>query len=126
MKVVFADDSAEMRKRIKASLGQVQCVENIYEAENGVAVFELISTHKPELVILDIRMPAVDGLTVLRNVKYMYPYMVVVILTNFPLDRYRENCLEAGADYFLDKSMDFHKLPEVVREVAGRKQCTTP
>lgn len=126
MNVVFADDSVEMRKRIRASLEQEPCVKNIYEGGNGASAFDLVSRYKPDLAILDIRMPHVDGVTLLKNIKYIYPNIAVAILTNFPLDGYREKCLAAGADYFLDKSMDFHKIPDIVRDAARRKQGAAP
>jgi CheY-like chemotaxis protein len=72
---------------------------------------------RPDVVILDIRMPGGNGIDVLREVKKMTPAPQVIMLTNFAYAQYRKKCEEAGADFFLDKSAEFEKLPQALEQV---------
>jgi len=57
------------------------------------------------------------GINVLRAIKSSSPDIRIIILSNFPYPQYRKKCLEAGADFFLDKSLDFSKMPEILRDL---------
>lgn len=117
MKIVTADDSALMRERIINRLNEFRDDIQIIEASDGFEALEMIITHEPELAILDLRMPGLSGLDVLRKIKVIGSKSRICILTSYPYPQYLEKCIEAGADYFLSKSDDFGKLNSAITEV---------
>jgi DNA-binding NarL/FixJ family response regulator len=120
MKVFIADDSSEIRKRIIAMLAVLaERIEMIGEAENVQDAINSIHEFDPDVVILDIRMPGGSGIDVLKNIKKNNEVPVIIILTNYPHSQYREKCMEAGADFFFDKSRDFKEIVRVVSGISG-------
>lgn len=115
VEVVIADDSAAVRERLVSMLAELKGVEVIGQAQNVEEAIASIRTLKPKAVILDIRMPGGSGINVLQNIKREQPAPVVIILTNYPYLQYRKKCLEAGADFFFDKSTEFNKIPQVFK-----------
>lgn len=120
MKVFIADDSSEIRKRIRAMLSDlVERIEMIGEAENVQDAINSIHEFDPDVVILDIRMPGGSGIDVLKKIKKINEVPVIIILTNYPHSQYRKKCMEAGADFFFDKSRDFEEIVKVVSGISG-------
>jgi DNA-binding NarL/FixJ family response regulator len=72
---------------------------------------------KPHVIILDISMPGGGGFRAIKTIKQQQPTPVVIVLTNYPYPQYRQRCLENGADYFLDKSSDFERIPELLQKI---------
>ena len=73
------------------------------------------------MVILDIRMPGGSGIDVLKRVKQGEVTPMVIILTNYPYPGYRQKCLQAGADFFLDKSTEFDQIPKLFEQLKRDK-----
>lgn len=120
MKVFIADDSSEIRKRIIAMLSDlVERIEMIGEAENVQDAINSIHEFEPDVVILDIRMPGGSGIDVLKKIKKKNEVPVIIILTNYSHSQYRKKCMEAGADFFFDKSRDFEEIVKVVSGISG-------
>lgn len=114
LRVFVVDDSDEVRGRLVAMLTEMKNVEVVGQAPDVPEAFMGIQTLKPKVVILDIRMPSGTGITVLQGVKQAKPAPVVIMLTNYPYLQYRKKCLQAGADFFFDKSTEFNRIPQVV------------
>jgi len=110
MKIVIADDSPLIRERITNQLREFGKDILVFEASNGIDALAMILAHLPDLAILDLRMPGMSGLDVLKKIKVAGIRSRICILTSYPYPQYREKCTEAGADYFLSKSEDFEKL----------------
>jgi DNA-binding NarL/FixJ family response regulator len=121
MKVVIADDSSLLRDRIKSLLNSLNNNPVIYEAENGVDALQLIREKKPDLVILDIRMPGMNGIEVLKKIRELNMKVKVCILTNYDYPIYKKRCLEAGADFFLRKTEDFEEIEIIVSDMLRDK-----
>jgi len=121
MKVVIADDSSLLRDRIKSLLNSLNNNPMIYEAENGVDALHLIREKKPDLVILDIRMPEMNGIEVLKKIRELKMKTKVCILTNYPYPQYKKRCFEAGADFFLRKTEDFEEIEIIVSDMLRDK-----
>ena len=121
MKIVIADDSSLMRDRIKSLLNSLKNITEVYEAENGVDALQLIREKEPDLAILDIRMPKMNGIEVLKKIRELKMKVKVCILTNYSYQQYRKRCLEAGADYFLGKTEDFEKIEIIVSDMLRDK-----
>ncbi len=118
MRIVIADDSELLRERIKESLKDVKEVEIVGEADNGIDAIKIIKENNPDLVLLDIRMPELNGIGVLKKMKANGNKSKVCIFTNYPYSQYKTKCIEEGADYFLDKNQDLNKIPAIVAELA--------
>lgn len=121
VKVVVADDSALIRRRTIALLNEVADIEVIGEAEDGLDAMALIGEMKPDVLILDIQMPGLSGLEVLRRIQKRPAPPKVIMVTNYAFPQYREKCLQAGASYFFDKSTEFDQIAEAVRRVRNEK-----
>jgi DNA-binding NarL/FixJ family response regulator len=119
MKVFIADDSSEIRKRIIAMLSDLENIDIIGEAANVQDAINSIHEFNPDMVILDIRMPGGSGIDVLKKIEKRNDSPVVIILTNYPHAQYRKRCMDAGADFFFDKSRDFEEIVKVVSGISG-------
>jgi DNA-binding NarL/FixJ family response regulator len=114
VKIFIADDSVKVVERLTDLLKQVVGLELIGHAADGPEAAESIHKLNPDVVILDFRMPKGNGIDVLKAIKITRPGTKVIMLTNFPYAQYRKKCLDAGADFFLDKSSDFNQIPGIV------------
>ncbi len=124
MKVFIADDSELMRERLVAMLSELPDIEIIGQARDGLEAIDLIQKLKPEVVILDIRMPGKSGIDVLQNIKENDPTTRVIMFTNYPYPQYRDKCLKTGADFFFDKSADFDQLIQVLNTLVQETHKT--
>jgi len=114
MRVFLVDDSTLVRVRLAAMLQDMWEVDNVVEAGTVAEALALLPESKPDVVVVDMRLPDGDGLEVLRAAKRLQPQPTVVVLTNYTYDQLRSTCLEAGADEFLDKRTQFDRLPAIV------------
>ncbi|MBK9391987.1 MAG: response regulator transcription factor, partial [Bacteroidetes bacterium] len=112
--IVVADDSAILRDRICKLIKGLNESIMICEAENGLQAMELISAQKPDLVILDIRMPEMNGIKVLQKIREMKIKIKVCMLSNFPFPQYKKKCFDLGADFFFDKNMEFERILDIL------------
>ena len=117
IRVFIADDSAMVRDRLTVLLRDVPMVEVIGQATDAAEAIQAIQQLKPDVVILDIRMPAGSGIGVLRSLQRQPEKPKFIMLTNYPILQYRKTCLEAGASYFFDKSSEFQKIPEALAQL---------
>jgi DNA-binding NarL/FixJ family response regulator len=109
--VFIADDSRIVRERLVTMLDELAEVEIVGQAENVAEAISAIRIVKPDVVILDIRMPGGSGIDVLQEIKQDEVAPMIIMLTNYPYPAYRQKCLQAGADFFLDKSTEFDQIP---------------
>lgn len=114
MKVLIVDDSDAVRERLKMLISEVDAVEVIGEAENVQQAMGYIRQEIPDVVILDIRMPGGNGIDVLRGIEKKGRLPVIIMLTNYPSSQYNRKCMDAGADFFFDKTREFEKVVEVL------------
>jgi DNA-binding NarL/FixJ family response regulator len=121
IKVFIADDSRIVRERLITLLNELAGVEVVGQAENVAETISAIGNLQPDVVILDIRMPGGSGIDVLRQIKEDGMWPIVIILTNYPFPGYRQRCLQAGADFFLDKSIEFDQIPALFEQLKPDK-----
>lgn len=110
MRVLIADDSSIVRGRMATLLTDVEEVEIVGEAQDVPEAVESVTRLKPDLVILDIQMPGGTGIDALEKIKRDKPAPIVMMFSNDSYSRYRQRCMELGADYFFDKSTEVDKL----------------
>jgi DNA-binding NarL/FixJ family response regulator len=121
VRVIVVDDSPAVRARLVAMLREARDVHVVAEAENGDEALRLTRALAPDIVVLDLNLPGLSGLDVLALLKAEPVPPIVMILTNHAHDRYRSACLREGADFFFDKSRDFHLVGPAVASAAARK-----
>jgi DNA-binding NarL/FixJ family response regulator len=119
MRVFIADDSAVIVERLADLLREIPGVELAGHASDAMEAIRCIQRIKPDAVILDFQMPGGSGLDVLRAIRPDHPGLCVLICTNYPYPQYREECLGAGANFFLDKFSEFEKIPAILRGLTG-------
>jgi DNA-binding NarL/FixJ family response regulator len=119
LRIVIADDSSLIRERLVELVSAVEGVAVVGQTENACGTIRAIQRLGPDVVILDIRLAEGDGLRVLKTVKAGGSPPVIIVLTAFPYPQYRRKCLEAGAEYFLDKATEFDQIASVLERLAG-------
>ena len=115
IRILIADDSAVVRERLKHLLVDLGGVEVVGQAEDAGEARNLAKRLKPDVAILDLRMPNGSGADVLCDLKKLDPAPRVIMLTNYPHPENRKKCIDQGADYFFDKSTEFQKVLTVVK-----------
>jgi DNA-binding NarL/FixJ family response regulator len=115
LRVVIADDQPMMRAGFKAVLEATGDIEVVAEASDGEEAVRAANQHAPDVVLMDIRMPVMDGIEATRRL----PRQRVLILTTFGLDQYILEALRAGASGFLLKDAPTQEVVAAVRAVAA-------
>lgn len=124
MKLFIADDSEVMRERIRELVLAVEGVELVGEACDVQSSIKGILDLKPDVVILDIRMPGGNGLDVLRKVKgHPKKTPLIIVLTNYPFQEYKEIATKLGADHFFDKAKEFDEVQKVLERMLQGKEA---
>lgn len=124
--MVIADDHALVRAGIRALLERISDVEVIAEAGDGNEALTLIGELRPDIVLLDIAMPGLSGLEVLRVVTSSYPEVRVIVLTVHETEEYAQHSLGAGALGFLPKSAASAELELALRTVGRGERYLSP
>ena len=118
MRVVVVDDSIVVRERLIKMFSEIPSIDIVGEAGNSFEALNIIEEEKPDVVVLDIKMPGDSGVEVLRKVKKKNSSIIAILLTNYPIEQYKEKCFEYGTDYFFDKSQEYLKVTEVLKTLA--------
>jgi DNA-binding NarL/FixJ family response regulator len=118
IRVVVADDQEMVRAGFRLLLEQVTDVEVVAEAEDGRRAIDEVRRMRPDVVLMDVRMPALDGLSATREMLASDPGLRVIILTTFDVDDYVFEALRVGASGFLLKSSPPERLVSAIRAAA--------
>jgi DNA-binding NarL/FixJ family response regulator len=117
MRIVIADDSDLIRERLRNALTGNNSIKIVGEAKNGLEAIRLLEEKNPDCLILDLRMPEMNGIAVLINGKKHLPGCKFLIFTGYSEKVYKEKCLLEGADYFFDKNREFGVLIKTLNEI---------
>jgi len=121
MRLFIVDDSDILRSRIIESLSDIKGVSIVGEARNAREAIEAAEQLDPDAVILDIRLPGGNGISIIdaiRKLRKKQPK--IIVFTNYPYLQYRKKCIDAGADYFFFKALEFERLIDLVRRLAKK------
>lgn len=110
IRVLVVDDSAAIRWRVSCMLKELDTVEVVGQARGASAALELARQLNPDVVTLDPHMQGRGGLPLIEELKALEPPPTIMVLTSFPYSAYRTRAKQAGADFFFDKSTEFHKV----------------
>ncbi len=121
IKLLIVDDQTLMRDGLKSVLSLEKDFEVIGTAANGVEAIKMIAKTVPDLVLLDIRMPEMDGVTCIKNIRKLHPDMKVIMLTTFNDDEYIIEALANGASGYFLKDIEMETLIESIRDCAAGK-----
>jgi DNA-binding NarL/FixJ family response regulator len=118
IRVVLADDEPVVRFGVKAVLATAKDIEVVAEAENGSEAVDLVARHRPDVAVLDIRMPGLDGLDAANRIRDHHPDTKTLVLTTFADDAHISRALGEGAAGFVLKTGDPQEIISGVRAVA--------
>ena len=124
--ILLADDEALVRAGLRMILESAPDVTVVGEASDGADAVEAVERARPDVVLMDIRMPRLDGLAATAAIRRIGPTPRVLILTTFDLDDYVFRALQAGADGFLLKDVPGDQLVAGIRTVASGDACCVP
>jgi DNA-binding NarL/FixJ family response regulator len=126
VQVLLADDEAMVRAGVRSILATDARIEVVAEAADGREAVELVRAHRPDVALLDIRMPVLDGLAAADEIAAVAPATSVIMLTTFGDDDYIARALGGGAAGFLLKASDPRELITAVHAVAGGAAYLSP
>jgi DNA-binding NarL/FixJ family response regulator len=126
IRVLVVDDERLVCAHLRTILGAAPDIEVVAEAYDGAEAVEAVVRYRPDLVLMDLRMPGVDGLTAIEQIGQLSPRSTVVALTTFDLDRYVLRAMRAGAAGYLLKDTAPSDLVDLVRVAAGGHLVFSP
>ena len=117
IKVLIADDQELIRQSLQIVLGIKEDISVIGPAGDGNEVIKLVQKEKPDVILMDVRMPEMDGVQCTRMIKERYPHIKIIILTTFDDDEFVFSALKYGASGYLLKGISMDELETAIRTV---------
>src|SRR5690554_6102608 len=119
IRVGIVDDQAIVRQGLAMVLGNQEDIEMVGQAEDGLSAIQLCEGQQPEVLLMDIKMPGLNGVEATRIIKERHPHIHIIILTTFNEEEYIFEALKYGAGGYLLKDAQPAKIAEAIREVHG-------
>lgn len=126
IKVLVADDQELIRQSLKIVLDSKEGIEVTDCVCDGQAVIQSVRSNRPDVILMDIRMPKMDGVQCTQIIKENYPQIKVIILTTFDDDEYVYNALKFGASGYLLKGVSMDELENAIKTVYSGKAMINP
>src|SRR5882724_4886676 len=115
IKVAIADDHALFRQGVRTALSVRKDIEMIAEADNGMQLLNLLKHIEPDVILLDIQMPIMDGITTLPEIRKLYPHVKVIILSMHNDHSMISKLMEIGANSYLTKNSDSENIYNAIK-----------
>jgi two-component system, NarL family, response regulator LiaR len=125
-RIAIVDDHAMVRSGLAAFLSVADDLELVGEAENGQQALRLCAEERPDVVLMDLVMPGMDGVQATRAIRERFPDIRVIALTSFPEDRLVQDVLEAGALSYLLKNVGADELARAIRAAHEGRSTLAP
>jgi len=125
-RIAIVDDHAMVRSGLAAFLSVADDLELVGEAENGQQALRLCAEERPDVVLMDLVMPGMDGVQTTRAIRERFPEIRVIALTSFPEDRLVQDVLEAGALSYLLKNVGADELARAIRAAREGRSTLAP
>ena len=119
MIVLIVDDSPLLKERLRNLIVTIPAVTKVHYAQNPREANAILKGVKPDVAIIDIRMPEGSGFDVLKMIKVQCPSTRLIMLTNYPCQQYKKMSFELGADYFFDKAGEIEEMVNVIRRLGS-------
>lgn len=126
IRVAIADDQALVRAGFAALIDDTDDLTIVGQAADGNDAIQLAAAARPDVMLMDIRMPTLDGIAATRAIVERHPHVRIIVLTTFELDDYVFAALRAGASGFLTKDVDPDQLRSAIRHVADGHALLSP
>lgn len=126
IKVLIADDQELIRQSLSIILGLKEEISVVGGVGDGTEVLEFIAKEKPDIILMDIRMPTMDGVECTKIVKEKYPEIKIIVLTTFDDDKYVFSALKYGASGYLLKGISVDELEKAIHVVYGGGAMINP
>jgi DNA-binding NarL/FixJ family response regulator len=117
IRVLIVDDLERVRQGLRTVLELTDDLEVVGEAGTGLEAIELVDRLEPDVVLMDLEMPALDGLEATQRIKDRHPGTGIVVVTLYDDTSNRERAKRAGADAFVDKAAPFDTVLSTIRQV---------
>lgn len=121
VKLAIADDQVLFLKGLRLLIRSFDDVELIIEATNGQELIEAIATNQPDVILMDLRMPVMDGLEATEKIKALYPDIKIILLTMYDEERLINHMMKVGANGYLLKNEEPHILKEAIQAVVEKE-----
>lgn len=115
--ILIVEDHALTRFALLTSLKDEDFTEEIFEAENAQNAYKILKEHKIDVVLMDLGLPVIDGVTASAEIKKNYPDIKIIVITSHNEQKEVEGCLEAGISAYCSKDIDPKKLIELIKDV---------
>ncbi len=126
IQVLLVDDQPLIREALRTFLTQTHEIEIVASAESGAQALELITTHRPQVVILDVRMPDMDGIESTIKIHKQFPDLIIIGLSSISDKHRATEMLQAGARGFLTKETPPPEIVEAVKQVVAGETFISP
>ena len=126
IRVLLADDHRIFREGLRSLLDDLPCVKVVAETEDGRSTVRAIGDHEPDVVLMDISMPGLNGIEATRQIRQMFPRTKVVGLSMHADEQFVGEMLRAGADGYLSKRCDSDELAAAIRAVSAGQTYISP
>jgi two-component system NarL family response regulator len=125
-RVLLVDDHALLRTGVANIINHEPALEVVAEAANGVDAIEAFREHRPDVVLMDLRMPGMEGVEAVTRIREIDPQALVVVLTTYDADEDIARALKAGAKAYILKDIDAESLIRCIRDVLAGKTYLAP
>lgn len=122
----IADDHPELRTALRLLLGLAKDIEVVFEATNGLEAVKLVEQHQPDVLVLDMRMPELDGLNATRRIIFLSPFTRVILISSFDGKDVIQLARDARAHGFVHKGDLFQSLVTAIKTVYRGGQFFPP
>ncbi|MFZ6029499.1 MAG: response regulator [Chloroflexota bacterium] len=126
IRILIADDHAVVRSGLSKFLLVNKDLELVAEAGNGTEAVQLAALHQPDVILMDLMMPELDGITATRQIHQKYPKIKIIALTSFSEQAMVQGALQAGASGYLQKNVSAAELANAIRSAQAGRMTLSP
>jgi DNA-binding NarL/FixJ family response regulator len=126
MRVFLADDHPLFRIGLRIALGQEADIQLIGEASDGFTAVERIQADPPDVSLIDVDMPGISGIRVIRMLRKAFPHMKLLVLSTYDDENYVHGAMQAGADGYVLKCVEVAELVRIIKSLCEGRQVVSP